>query len=217
MENNLITVMGTLGIGKTTYSTLLAERLGFSLVTENYIDNPFLPKFYRDMSRWAYHSQTFFLLEKARQLENVSVTLEGSGVVQDTPIFQDVYSYAQAQFRLGNMDRDEWNLYTKMYDTLFTHLPRPSLIVYLDASVDTIMQRIEQRGRSFEQSIPREYIALLKELNAILIDQHKQIPTVFIDCNTVDIVAREIDRDRVVSMVEQALHMPSYNQTALYA
>jgi deoxyadenosine/deoxycytidine kinase len=206
MTNHLISVMGTLGIGKTTYSTLLADRLAYSLVTENYSENPFLPKFYDDMNRWAFHSQSFFLLEKAKQLEEISVQLEGTGVVQDTPIFQDVYSYALAQHKLGNMDEHEWSLYTKLYNGIVNHLPQPSLIIYLDASTGTIMKRIEERGRSYEQSIPLEYIELLHELNKTLIDAHKHIPTLFIDANSVDIVNSESDKEQVLSMVKQALY-----------
>lgn len=208
--------MGTLGIGKTTYSNLLAERLAFSLVTENYADNPFLPRFYQNMSRWAFHSQTFFLLEKARQLEEISVQLEGSGVIQDTPIFQDVYSYALAQHKLGNMEENEWALYTKLYSGLLNHLPQPDLIVFLDASVDTIMHRIHERGRQYEQSIPRSYIELLHELNKSLVENHKHIPTIFIDCNTVDIVTSEHDKNQVISMVQKALGFPIYNTEPTY-
>lgn len=206
MVNQLISVMGTLGIGKTTYSTLLAERLAFSLVTENYSENPFLPRFYNDMHRWAFHSQSFFLLEKAKQLEEISVQLEGTGVVQDTPIFQDVYSYALAQHRLGNMDEHEWALYIKLYNGIINHLPQPSLIIYLDATIETIMKRIEERGRSYEQSIPRSYIHLLHDLNKMLIDNHKHIPTIFIDGNSVDVVNSESDKEQVISMVKKALH-----------
>lgn len=209
--------MGTLGIGKTTYATLIADRLAYSLVTENYAENPFLPRFYSDMPRWAFHSQTFFLLEKAHQLEEISVQLENSGVVQDTPIFQDVYSYALAQHKLGNMDEHEWELYSKLYTSLISHLPQPDLIIYLDASVDTILKRIHERGRSYEQSIPRSYIELLHELNASLIGKHKHIPTIFIDGNAVDIVASEHDKEQVIAMVERAINGSSRNSQPMYA
>jgi deoxyadenosine/deoxycytidine kinase len=203
--NNLITVMGTLGIGKTTYATFIAERLGYGLVTENYQENPFLPLFYQDMTRWAFHSQTFFLLEKVRQLEDISVSLESSNIIQDTPIFQDVYSYALAQHKLGNMNEDEWLLYTKLYNSVIHHLPKPSMIIFLDATVETIATRIECRGRSFEQTIPLSYISLLNELNKSLIQTQKHIPTVFIDCNSVDIVNSEKDKEQVLDMIERAL------------
>ncbi len=217
MLNQLISVMGTLGIGKTTYSTLLAERLAYSLVTENYNDNPFLPRFYTDMKRWAFHSQAFFLLEKAKQLEEISVSLEVSSVVQDTPIFQDVYSYALAQHRLGNMDQDEWALYIKLYNGIINHLPQPSLIIYLDATIETIMNRIETRGRSYERDIPLQYIELLHELNKAVIDNHKHIPTIFIDCNSVDVVNSETDREQVITMVKQAIHVEKKDMLEVFA
>lgn len=215
--NQLITIMGTLGIGKTTYASLIAERLGYTLVTERYQENPFLAKFYEDMPRWAFHSQSFFLLEKAKQLEDISTMLESSGVVQDTPIFQDVYTYALAQHKLGNMTEDEWQLYTKQYTHLIPHLPKPSLIVYLSGTIHTIMQRIKARGRSFEQNIPESYIRLLHQLNGQLIETHKNIPTLFVDCDTIDIVHSDADKEKVVSMIEQTVFPLQSNVQPLYS
>src|SRR3989344_8456563 len=99
-----ISVMGTLGSGKTTVAGLIARKFNFHLLEENFGDNAFLPRFYTDMKRWAFHSQTFFLMEKTNQMLETRTLLTKKSIVQDTPIQQDVFSYAKAQHILGNID-----------------------------------------------------------------------------------------------------------------
>ena len=193
-----------MGSGKTTVAQLLAKELDYPLILENFEANAFLPKFYEDMKRWAFHSQTFFLLEKSRQLEEIPSLVEKHSIIQDTPIMQDVYSYAQAQYELGNMDKNEWKLYLKTYMTVNEHLKQPDVIIYLDASIETLMSRIESRGRAYEQSIPQSYIELLDRLNAAWIS-NSQIPVIHIDTNTRDIVNKELDKEMVVINLRHAL------------
>src|SRR3990167_8714570 len=110
-----LSVMGTMGSGKTTVARLIAKELTFHLIEENFGENAFLPRFYHDMKRWAFHSQTFFLMEKITQMLETPKLLQKYSVVQDTPIQQDAFSYAKAQHVLGNIDDAEWRLYQKIY------------------------------------------------------------------------------------------------------
>jgi len=197
--------MGTLGSGKTTAASLLAQELGCVLLEENMQDNVFLPRFYDDMKRWAFHSQTFFLLEKIRQMTEVKSLLEKTSVVQDTPIVQDVYSYAKAQHELGNMDDAEWDLYQKIYDELAQHLPRPDVIVFLDTSVPEIQKRIKERGREFEQEIPTEYLTLLDKLNRKWLEQNTSIPVVTVNTDSLNIARNKDAQDQFMSLVRQGL------------
>ena len=196
--------MGTMGSGKTTVAQLLAKELDYPLILENFEANAFLPKFYDDMKRWAFHSQTFFLLEKARQLEQIPDLLEKHSVIQDTPITQDVFSYGRAQHEMGNMDSNEWKLYLKTYETLNGHFKQPDVIIYLDASIDTLVDRISKRGRKYEQSIPRSYIELLDKLNMEWI-KNTTIPVIHIDTNIRDIISKELDKEFVVISLRHAL------------
>lgn len=204
-RNEYIAVMGTMGSGKTTAARLLAKDLQFSLVEENVKENAFLPRFYKDMNRWAFHSQLFFLMEKIRQMTEAKGALEKTPIVQDTPITQDVYSYAQAQHELGHMDDAEWALYQKIYHEFTPHFPQPDLIVFLDTSIPAIEQRIAHRGREFEQEIPTDYLTLLDKLNRKWLEQNTTIPVVMIHTDSLDISRNADAQKQFTSLVRGAL------------
>lgn len=196
--------MGTMGSGKTTVAQLLAKELEFPLLLEQFKTNNFLPLFYKDMKRWAFHSQTFFLLEKYQQLITIPEELKKNSIIQDTPIMQDVFSYARAQHKLGNMDKNEWDLYTKTYQVLLKHLFLPDVIIYLEASVETLMSRIALRGRKYEQTIPKSYISLLNKLNEAWVSE-TNIPVIRIDTNQRNIVHKNLDKEFFLISIRHAL------------
>lgn len=207
-RNDYIAVMGTMGSGKTTAANLLAKELGYTLVEENVKENAFLPRFYQDMGRWAFHSQTFFLMEKIRQMVETKGMLEKTPVIQDTPITQDVYSYARAQHELGHMDDAEWALYQKIYHEFTPHFPQPDLIVFLDTSIPAIEQRIAARGRDFEQAIPTDYLTLLDKLNRRWLEQNTTIPVLRVPTDTLNISRDKDAQTQFVSLVRSALDRP---------
>lgn len=161
-----LAVAGVMGVGKTTASQILASSLNFHLLAENWGENQFLPRFYKNMPRWAFASQSFYLLEKIKQSISAKKYLKkGKSVIQDTPIVQDVLSYAKAQYILKNMDEAEFSLYTKIYAMFVKKLPRPDLTVFLQASWREVFKRLKTRDRGFEQKIPKSYLLLLDKLN----------------------------------------------------
>lgn len=161
-----LAVAGTMGVGKTTAAKFLSKELQVQLLTENFSQNQFLPRFYKDMKRWAFHSQTFFLIEKIKQtFDSKKILQAGQSVIQDTPVIQDVQSYAKAQFILGNMDEAEFQLYAKIFSQFVSLLPYPDLIVYLDAPLEIVYSRLCGRSRDFEKNIARDYLKLLDKLN----------------------------------------------------
>lgn len=179
-QHQYISVMGTLGAGKTTTAKLLARELRYHLIEENFGENAFLPRFYQDMKRWAFHSQTFFLMEKINQMLETPKLLEKKSVVQDTPIQQDAFSYAKAQHVLGNIDDSEWRLYQKIYKSFEPYFPKPDAIIFLDTTIKTISDRIKKRGRNYEQKIPLSYLELLDMLNRKWISENKDIRVIHI-------------------------------------
>lgn len=202
-KHHYISVMGTMGTGKTTATNLISKHFPFYLIEENFGENAFLPKFYKNMKRWAFHSQTFFLMEKITQLLSIHELLPKHHIVQDTPIQQDVFSYAQAHHRLGNMSDEEWKLYQKIYHSSTDHLPKPELIIYLKASIPVVIDRVKKRGRSYEQDIPKSYFELLDTLNHEWLKSNKDIPVLTIETDNLNIVTNKKAKETFLSLIQK--------------
>ena len=203
--------MGTMGSGKTTVARLLAKEFKFRLVEENFGENAFLPLFYKDMKRWAFHSQTFFLMEKITQMLETPRFLQKYSVVQDTPIQQDAFSYAKAQHVLGHIDDSEWRLYQKIYKQFEPYFPKPDLIVYLQTSVSELSRRIGSRGRGYEQQIPMSYLELLDMLNHKWLTENlsaqagKTIPVISFETDGLNVVRSRVAQKQIISTVKKRL------------
>ncbi len=216
-KNFYISVAGTIGSGKTTAAKLLAHHLKLRLLEENFGENAFLPRFYADMKRWAFHSQTFFLMEKTQQLLEAARILSDAedpvwkqgyhGIIQDTPIEQDVFSYAKAQHVLGNIDEAEWRLYVKIYRSFEPYFSRPDLIIYLETSVPTIAARIQSRGRGYEQKIPHAYLELLDMLNHKWLTENTTIPILTIKTDGLNIVRSKTAQQKLIKTVVEKLKL----------
>jgi len=197
--------MGTMGSGKTTAARLIADMFHYKLLEENFGENAFLPRFYQDMNRWAFHSQTFFLMEKITQILETKKILLNASVVQDTPIQQDAFSYAKAQHVLGHIDDAEWKLYQKIYKSFEPYFPKLDLIVYLETSLGEISKRIETRGRGYEQKIPDNYLELLDMLNHKWLSENKSIPVLVIETDGLNIVRSKVAQQRLITEVSKKL------------
>jgi deoxyadenosine/deoxycytidine kinase len=199
--------MGTMGSGKTTAARLIAKELRFKLLEENFGENAFLPRFYKDMNRWAFHSQTFFLMEKITQTLETPKFLRNESVVQDTPIQQDVFSYAKAQHVLGHIDDAEWRLYQKIYKSFEPYFPNPDLIVYLETSLTAISDRITSRGRGYEQAIPQSYLELLDMLNHKWLSENRIIPVLKIETDGLNIVTSKKAQKDLIKSIKARLRL----------
>lgn len=209
MKSVYISIAGTMGVGKTTMVKIITEKFGFTPVVENFSANPFLPKFYKDMKRWAFHSQMFFLVEKIGQMRKIS-QMGTRKIVQDTPVYQDVYSYAKAQYVLGNMTKDEWRLYLKVYEQLDGSIFKPNLIIFLDCPIDKIYERIKKRDRSYEVAKKKReflgYLQTLDELNKKWIkNMSDKIKIVSVDTDDFDYVKDKVARQMLVGDLEKII------------
>ena len=146
-----IAVAGNIGVGKSTLTALLSERLGWEPFFEAVAENPYLADFYQDMRRWSFPSQVFFL---SRRLRHHRQLLDRQDpVVQDRSIYEDAEIFARNLYLQGAMSERDYGCYRELYEVMTMLLPPPDLVVYLRASVPTLLQRIALRGRDFEQSI----------------------------------------------------------------
>ena len=157
MNYQFITIEGNIGVGKTTFSKMLAEELGYRVVLEEFADNPFLPKFYNKPDRYAFSLELFFMAERYRQMGDLrDQDLFSKGIVSD-------YFFVKSKlFAENNLGDDELLLFNRLSEIALKNLPKPDLIIYLHSSVRRLQKNIRKRGRSYEQNISDNYLLIYK-------------------------------------------------------
>jgi deoxyguanosine kinase len=183
-----IAVEGPIGVGKTTLSQLLAEEFQGRAVLEQAEENPFLPSFYKDPQRHAFQTQVFFLLSRFRQQKDLAQ--------QD--LFQQVtvsdYIFAKDRiFAKLNLSEEELSLYDGLYLALDAKVPKPDLVIFMQASVDTLRQRIKKRGIRHEKSISGSYIEDLCQAYNQFFFEYDETPLLTVNCTEIDIVKNQAD------------------------
>ena len=148
-----------IGVGKTTFTKLLSEKLNWTPFFESVSDNPYLSDFYTDMKRWSFNLQIFFLHKRFEMHQKMSASL--TSVIQDRTIYEDLEIFAKNLYRLGKLSQRDWDNYYGLFKVMNFYLKRPDLIIYLKADTDTLLRRIKRRGRDYENSIDSEYIHTL--------------------------------------------------------
>lgn len=198
-----IVIAGNIGAGKTTLVQILSERLGYTPFYEPHEENPYLADFYEDMQRWSYQSQVYFLTRRLK-IHNDLLLAEGS-VVQDRSLYEDAEIFARNLFLQGDLSKRDYSVYQDLYHILAALLPPPNLVVYLRASVDTLLQRIAKRGRDYEAGISREYLTRLNALYEDWMNAFNQCPVLIINTDDLDLVSSPQHVDLVVSWVQNKL------------
>ncbi len=203
MANYFITIAGNIGVGKSTLTSLLAERLGWEPVFEAVTENPYLADFYEDMNRWGFQSQVFFL---ARRLQQHHALLQkNSSVIQDRSVYEDAEIFAKNLHLQGHLSQRDWRCYLDLYETLATLLRPPDLVVYLKASVSTLRRRIDHRDRGYEQTISGEYLSQLNELYDSWADGFRLCPVLIIDTNNLNYIQYEAHLDQIWQRIDDRL------------
>jgi len=155
-QTYFIGIAGNIGVGKTTMTDIIADRFGWRPFYESVIDNPYLEDFYEDMKRWSFNLQIYFLSHRFRT--HKMMTESGFSSIQDRTIYEDVEIFARNLHEMGDMSKRDWDNYCALFDIMTSYLKKPDLILYLRASVDTLLTRIKKRSRGFESNISPEYI-----------------------------------------------------------
>lgn len=194
----MIVIEGPIGVGKTSLARLLSERLGARLLLEVVEENPFLADFYRDPERYAFQTETFFLLSRFKQHAELSQNgLFAAHTVADY-LFDKTFLFASL-----NLRGDEFSLYRTLFDQLRSRLPAPDLTVYLRAEPDLLLERIARRGRDFEHDMQAAYLTRLSEAYDRYFDAAR-FPVEVVDAAGIDFVANEPDRDSLLGRIERA-------------
>lgn len=158
---HFVAIAGNIGAGKTTLAKRLARQLGWNCHLEPVIDNPYLPDFYADMTRWSFHLQVYFLSKRFQN--QLAIESELVSCVQDRTIYEDAQIFARTLHRRGKLSDRDWENYLALFETMVGHLKPPDLIIYLKCSVDELLNRISRRGREFERGIDPEYLTDLNQ------------------------------------------------------
>lgn len=186
MKYNFITIEGNIGAGKTTLANILAKRFNARLVLEEFAENPFLTKFYANPQQYAFPVELFFMAERYKQLKDLIHTQD----LFQTITISDYLFTKCLLFAKVNLPEEEFRLYQKLFEIIHQQLVQPELLVYLHVPVSKLQQNIRKRNRSYELSIPDDYLFNIQETYTHYIRQHN-IKTLFVDASNADFFNNE--------------------------
>lgn len=199
MNQYFIGLAGSIGVGKSSLTAILSKQLGWQSLIETSDENPYLDKFYGDMRRWGFHSQVFFLTQKLRQYPILA--RRTTTVVQDRTIYEDAEVFAKNLHLQGHLPTEDYHLYADLYSGIKAIIPAPDLIVYLRASVDTLLERINLRGRSYESNISKEYLLQLGTLYDAWTQSFDLCRLITIDTDGMDFVQNPESADDILAKI----------------
>ncbi len=186
-----IAVEGSIGVGKTTLAKKLAASFNYATLLEDAEENPFLERFYRSREQVALATQLFFLFQRAQKIQDMRQT----DIFEPTRV-ADFLMEKDPLFARINLDRDEYQLYDKVYQQLTINAPKPDLVVYLQASTDVLLSRIENRGLAIERSIDRGYLERLNEVYSEFFLYYDGAPLLIVNANEIDLANSTADYQR---------------------
>lgn len=197
-----VAVAGNIGAGKSSLARMVGNRFRWKPYFESVDNNPYLADFYADMERWAFHLQIYFLSNRFKAHKEIVESRES--VIQDRTIYEDAEIFARNLYNIGKMTERDYTNYVSLFHVMMEYLKPPDLLIYLRASVDTLVEQIARRGREFERGIQRSY---LEQLNALYEDwiQRYKHHLLIIESDNLDFVNRPEDFDFVIKRIQEAL------------
>lgn len=201
-----IAIAGNIGTGKTTLTQMISKRFGWDAHCEAVVDNPYLADFYGDMKRWSFPLQIYFLNSRIRAHQ--MITVGSRSAVQDRSVYEDAHIFARNLFESGDMEKRDYENYLEMYDLLSRQIAAPDLIVYLRKSLPKLREQIDRRGRTYEKTIPDQYLMNLSKYYDEWMDHYSLGKKLVIESDHLDFVAREDDFEGLMEKVLGSLDQP---------
>lgn len=200
-----IAVEGPIGVGKTSLTEALAKEFDYVALHEIVDENPFLNKFYENIEEWSFQTEMFFLCNRYKQLGDI----QKHTLSENRPVVADYHIFKNLIFAKRTLQEEEYEKYAEIYRILTRDVPMPNIIVYLTASLEKLQERIELRGRTFEQQIDPNYLVQLAEDYAQFMEDfervHPEVPVLRFDGDAFDFVHSEADRAHIVREVKKVL------------
>ncbi|WP_165999034.1 deoxynucleoside kinase [Bacillus sp. Cs-700] len=212
-QDAVITIAGTVGVGKSTITSSLANALQFRTSLEKVDNNPYLEKFYNDFSRWSFHLQIYFLAERFKEQKRMFEY--GGGFVQDRSIYEDTGIFAKMHYEKGTMSSVDYDTYTNLFQSMVMtpFFPHPDLMIYLEGSFDDVVDRIKERGRPMEQQTPTAYWEEMYERYTNWIDSFNACPILRLNINEYDLVNDPSSVELILKRIDQKFQqIPSLNR-----
>jgi len=199
-----IAIAGNIGSGKTTLTGLLAKHFGWEPHYEDVETNPYLNSFYEDMLRWSFNLQIYFLNSRFRQV--VDIRNSGKTVIQDRTIYEDAFIFAPNLHTMNLMSTRDYSNYRSLFDLMSTFIRPPDLLIYLRASVPTLVSQIQKRGREYENAIRLDYLKNLNEMYEEWIEGYKLGKLLIVDADTLKVNENPEDLGYVIENINAQLH-----------
>jgi hypothetical protein len=198
-----VAVAGNIGSGKSTLTRLLSSQFNWEPYFESVDDNPYLSDFYADMKRWSFHLQVYFL---SKRFMNQKQILESErSIIQDRTIYEDAEIFARNLYEIREMDERDYRNYRELFKVMTNYLKAPDLLIYLRASVDTLLRQIAMRGRDFEKGITRGYLEQLNRHYEHWISHYELGPLLCIESDAIDFVKNGDHFIKIVGSVKSKL------------
>ncbi len=199
-----IAIAGNIGSGKTTLTGLLAKQMGWKALFESVDDNPYLDSFYEDMKRWSFNLQVYFLNSRFRQV--VDIRKSDKTIIQDRTIYEDAYIFAPNLHAMNLMTTRDFDNYLSLFELMSSFIQPPDLLIYLRASVPTLVNQIQKRGRDYEETIRIDYLKKLNERYEEWISSYTIGKLLIVDVDNTDFTENPQDLGDVIEKINAEIH-----------
>lgn len=203
MAGRYIAIAGNMGVGKSSLVEFLCRHFGLKPFFEPNDTNPFLPDFYKDMKRWGFHSQMYFLSQKFKMHQDLGRMKET--VVQDRTVFEDAEIFATSLYKQGYISERDFKVYKNFYHSIVDVIRPPDLLIYLKCSLPTIRKRIRKRGRAIEEGVADGYLKNLNTLYDRWIRRYKLSPVMVYPTHKIDYISDFIHKEELLRKIRKYL------------